>query len=94
LEAGEPNLDFVVKGPPPYKYADVKTPVNRGNLEPQALSIGKKSFYQKGGTDDVMHIIDLKNIPPGLKAKFITDVEAGASGAAGRHVDGIFFINN
>jgi hypothetical protein len=60
LKNGEPNLDFKVDGPPPFKYADVKTPVNRGNLVAQAEGIGKKIVLQKAGASDVLHVIDLK----------------------------------
>jgi hypothetical protein len=91
LEKGDPNLDFKVDGPPPFKFADVKTPVNRGNLTAQAEGIGEKSFLQKGGTNDVLHVIDLKNIPTAEKAAFEANVikAAKATGSS----DGIVFIN-
>ena len=95
LSKGEPNLDFVIDGPEPYKFSDVKTSVNRGNLESQAQSIGKKSFLQKGGKDDVLHIVDLKNVPQVDKAEFIKNVTDGALNAANGKgsAKGIVFIN-
>jgi len=88
LAKGDPNLDFKVEGPPPFKFADVKTPVNRGNLVTQAEGIGKKIFLQKAGASDVLHIVDLKNIPPAEKPTFKANVikEAGSP-------TGIVFIN-
>ncbi|WP_336715293.1 hypothetical protein [Chryseobacterium mucoviscidosis] len=88
VKNGDPDLDFKVDGPPPYKYADVKTPVNRGDLEVQAIHIGKKITTQKGGADDVAHIVDLKNIPTDQKAIFVKNVINGANSSKG-----IIFIN-
>ncbi|WP_415327961.1 hypothetical protein [Chryseobacterium sp. MMS23-Vi53] len=88
VKNGEPDLDFKVDGPPPYKYADVKTPVNRGDLEAQATHIGKKITMQKGGTNDVAHIVDLKNIPQTQKTIFINNVINAANSPKG-----IIFIN-
>jgi hypothetical protein len=88
LSKGDPNLDFKVKGPPPYKWADVKTPVNRGNLTTQAEGIGEKIVLQKAGAGDVLHVIDLKNIPIAEKASFKANVIKAAGSP-----NGIVFIN-
>lgn len=94
LSQGEPNLDFKVGGPPPYKYADVKTPIEPGSkrgvdVQNQAAGIGKKTMKQKAGAKDVLHVIDLKNIPPADKGAFKQIVldNAGSS-------EGIVFIND
>ncbi len=89
LEIGDPNLDFKIDGPVPYKWADVKTPINRGDLKKMAINIGKKSKLQKGGARDVLHIIDLKNIPVDYKLNFQKFVIEGAGSS-----DGMVFINN
>lgn len=86
---GEPDLDFKIDGPDPYKWTDVKTPVNRGDLTRMAEGIGKKIPLQKGGTNDVLHIVDLKNIPLSEKASFQQTVINSAGSQ-----DGIVFINN
>ena len=88
LKKGDPNLDFKIEGPPPYKWADVKTPVNRGNLASQAEGIGNKTVLQKAGASDVLHVIDLKNIPAAEKPTFKADVIKAAGSP-----DGIVFIN-
>ena len=89
LKRGEPNLDFKIDGPPPYKWVDIKTPVNRGNLDKMAEGIGKKIPIQKGGSTDVLHIIDLKNIPAAQKAKFQQKVIDTLGNS-----EGVEFINN
>ncbi len=86
---GEPDLDFKIDGPDPYRWTDVKTPVNRGNLTRMAEGIGKKIPLQKAGANDVLHIVDLKNIPSSQKVGFQQSV-IDAAGSS----DGIVFINN
>lgn len=85
----QPNLDFIIDGPAPYKYADVKTPANFGYLDVMAIKIGRNSVLQKGGTDSVLHLVDLKNIPSAQKARFEQNVRKGAKDSAGFE-----FINN
>lgn len=85
----QPNLDFITDGPGPYRYADIKTPANFGDLDIMAIKIGRKSVLQKGGTDSVLHIIDLKNIPSAQKARFQQNVIKESKGSAGFE-----FINN
>ena len=89
LSRGEPNLDYKVDGPEPYRYSDVKTPVNRGNLTEMAENMGKKITRQKGGSNDVLHVVDLKNIPPAQRAAFREAVIRSAGSS-----DGIVFIND
>jgi|GEM_PF-4617039 len=88
LSLGEPNLDFKIDGPKPYNWADVKTPVNMGDLSKQAKGIGKKVTLQKAGSVDVLHVIDLKKIPPVEKANFMQEVVNSAGSP-----NGIVFIN-
>ncbi|WP_241314379.1 peptidoglycan-binding domain-containing protein [Chryseobacterium arthrosphaerae] len=88
VKGGDPDLDFKIDGPPPYKYADVKTPVNRGDLLKQATHIGKKITFQKAGANDVIHIVDLKNIPSAERTIFMENVINGAQSP-----NGIIFIN-
>jgi len=52
---GEPNLDFVIDGPGPYKYVDVKNPKDQRKFDKKpnsndnaAESMGKKITMQKG----------------------------------------------
>ena len=72
-------MDFKIDGPPPFEFADVKTPVNRGNLTSQAEGIGKKITLQKAGAKDVLHIVDLKNLPSTEKPIFKQQVlQAGS----------------
>lgn len=67
----EPNLDFIIDGPPPYKYADVKTPVSTKYrpVEKQADDVMQGINAQKA--NDVLHIVDLKNFSPQEKAQFM-----------------------
>lgn len=94
LSKGEPNLDFKVDGPPPFKYVDVKTPIEPGSkkgvdVEKQAAGIGKKTKFQKAGAKDVLHIVDLKNIGPADKAQFKEIVIDNAGSQ-----EGLIFIND
>jgi hypothetical protein len=68
LEAGEPNLDFVVDG----GYADVKTPVApiKRPLSVQAQNIAIKTNVYG---NDVKVIVDLKNLNSADKAQFKSD---------------------
>jgi len=88
LKKREPNLDFKIDGPPPYKWADVKTPINRGDLTVMATGIGEKIILQKAGASDVLHIVELKNIPRAEKSAFKANV-IKATGSS----NGIVFIN-
>lgn len=47
------------------------------------------SVLQKVGADDVLHVVDLKNIPTTEKATFMNDVIQSAGSPTG-----IVFINN
>lgn len=69
LEAGEPNLDFVVDG----GYADVKTPVDpiKRPLSVQAQNIAIKTNVYG---NDVKVIVDLKNLNSADKAQFKSDL--------------------
>ena len=58
------------------------------NLAEQAKGIGRKTFLQKGNAADVLHIVDLKNIPHTEKAAFKSNVIDGAGLSTG-----IVFIN-
>jgi len=84
LEAGEPNLDFVVDG----GYAEVKTPVNPRYrpLSVQAKDIATQiNLYD----DDVKVIIDLKQLNPDGKAQFKSNlVNANAD------MKKIYFLND
>ena len=80
LKAGEPNLDFVIDGPKPYKYVDIKNPIDpkkfpnsKGkseSIEKMATRMGKKITQQKGSSDNVLHIIDREMLPSATKAEF------------------------
>lgn len=95
----EPNLDFKIDGPGPYKYADIKIPIdfeNLGkitvdfrNLDKVANRMGRKITLQKGGADNVLHIVDLKKIPFAQHARFQENVLKAAGSS-----DGIVFINS
>jgi hypothetical protein len=59
----------------PYKWADVKQPIEpdsrpNSSLERQASGVGKSILKQKAGAKDVLHVVDLKNIPPESKVLF------------------------
>jgi hypothetical protein len=98
LENGEPNLDFVIDGPGPYKYVDVKNPIDprkysSAKKKPESFNkiakrIGEKIRKQKGGSNDVLHIVDLEKLPSEIKANFTQKVIE----SAGRP-NGIEFIN-
>ena len=98
LENGEPNLDFVIDGPGPYKYVDVKNLIDprkysSAKKKPESFNkiakrIGEKIRKQKGGSNDVLHIVDLEKLPPEIKANFTQKVIE----SAGRP-NGIEFIN-
>ena len=98
LKEGEPNLDFVIDGPKPYKYVDLKNPIDpkkfpnaKGkseSIEKMATRMGKKITQQKGSFDDVLHIVDLEMLPSEKKAEFSQKlIEAAGS------PDHITFIN-
>ena len=98
LENGEPNLDFLIDGPGPYKYVDVKNPIDprkysSAKKKPESFNkiakrIGEKIRKQKGGSNDVLHIVDLEKLPSEIKANFTQKVIE----SAGRP-NGIEFIN-
>jgi hypothetical protein len=77
LNKGEPNLDFVVDGSGSYKYVDVKKQIDPRKFPPakekpesfnkMAKRIGEKITKQKGGSDKVLHIVDLEQIPSEVK---------------------------
>jgi hypothetical protein len=79
LTKGEPNLDFKIKGPEPYRYCDVKTPIEPGrfpktSITDQAGKIARNIKTQKAGSSDVLHIVDLKNVPSADRAVFKAEV--------------------
>ena len=88
LKKGEPNLDFVVDGPGSYKYVDVKNPIDPRKFPPakekpesfnkMAKRIGEKITKQKGGSDNVLHIVDLEQIPPEVKENITKKIIEGA----------------
>lgn len=98
LNAGEPNLDFVVSGPGNYKFVDVKNPIDPSTFPTtkektetvieMAKRMGKKIARQKGGSDDVLHIVDMEKFPSDKKTEFIQGLIEGAGGP-----DHINFIN-
>ena len=96
LKKGEPNLDFVVDGPGPYKYVDVKNPIDPGKfpgrktetIPKMSKRIGKKITMQKAGSDKVLHIVDLEQIPDEQKDIVVENVIDGAGSA-----ESIDFIN-
>lgn len=98
LDEGEPNLDFVVEGPGPYRYVDVKTPINPNKFPPakkkpetfskMSSRMGKKIIKQKGDSDEVLHIVDLDEIPSNMKEKVSDKIVEGAGSQ-----NGIEFIN-
>ncbi len=47
-----------------------------------------KTVIQKAGANDVIHIVDLRNIPKSARPAFMADVIKGAGSP-----DGIEFIN-
>lgn len=89
--SGEPDLDFKIDGPEPYKYCDVKTPVDPKYrpLSKQAAEVGENITAQKGGSKDVLHIVDMKNVPAADKVSFKANVLKSAGSS-----DGIEFIND
>ncbi len=61
----DPNLDFKIDGPPPYKGCDIKAPVSP-ELRPISLQIddiAKNIFEQKANAKDVLHVVNIKEIP-------------------------------
>ena len=99
LKKGEPNLDFAIEGPGNYRYADVKTPRdpssfprNPKNRPPSlakvARTIGNQIRNQKGGSDDVIHVVNLFHIPSDKIQTFKENLIKGAENS-----DGIVFIN-
>ena len=99
LKKGEPNLDFAIEGPGNYRYADVKTPRdpssfdrNPKNRPPSlakvARTIGNQIRNQKGGSDDVIHVVNLFHIPSDKIQTFKENLIKGAGNS-----DGIVFIN-
>lgn len=50
--------------------------------------MGAKIRKQKGGSNDVLHIVDLEKLPSEIKAKFLEKVRGGAV-----RPNGIEFIN-
>lgn len=88
LNKGEPNLDFVVDGPGSYNYVDVKNPIDPRKFAPakkkpesfnkMAKRIGEKITKQKGGSDKVLHIVDLEQIPSEVKESITKKVIEGA----------------
>lgn len=88
LNKGEPNLDFVVDGPGSYKYVDVKNPIDPRKFPPakekpesfnkMAKRIGEKITKQKGGSDKVLHIVDLEQIPSEIKENITKKIIEGA----------------
>ena len=99
IKKGEPNLDFAIEGPGNYRYADVKTPRdpssfdrNPKNRPPSlakvARTIGNQIRNQKGGSDDVIHVVNLFHIPSDKIQTFKENLIKGAENS-----DGIVFIN-
>ena len=88
LNKGEPNLDFAVDGPGSYNYVDVKNPIDPGRFPPakkkpesfnkMAKRIGEKITKQKGGSDKVLHIVDLEQIPSEVKENITKKIIEGA----------------
>ena len=88
LNKGEPNLDFVINEPGLYKYVDVKNPIDPRKFPPakekpesfnkMAKRIGEKIRKQKGGSDEVLHIVDLDQIPSEVKENITKKIIEGA----------------
>lgn len=88
LKKGEPNLDFVVDGPGSYQYVDVKNPIDPRKFPPAKKKpesfnkigrrIGEKITKQKGGSDRVLHIVDLEQIPSEVKENITKKIIEGA----------------
>lgn len=98
LKAGDQNLDFVIDGPKPYKFVDVKNPMDPKNfpnskgqtesIAKMANRMGTKITQQKGGSNEVLHIVDLENLASATKPEFCKKlIEAAGSSEA------IKFIN-
>ena len=99
LKKGEPNLDFAIERPGNYRYADVKTPRdpssfprNPKNRPPSlakvARTIGNQIRNQKGGSDNVIHVVNFFHIPSDKIQTFKENLIKGAGNS-----DGIVFIN-
>lgn len=84
LDAGEPNLDFVIDG----GYADVKIPVDpiKRPLFVQAQNIATKTNIYG---NDVKVIVDLKNLNSADKAQFKSDFAN-----AGADMNKVYFLND
>ena len=77
LNKGYFNLDFIVDGPGPYKYVDVKNPIDPRkfpsakkqpeSFDKMAKRIGENIKNQKGGSDGVLHVADLEQISSQVK---------------------------
>ena len=88
LNKGEPNLDFVIDGPGSYEYVDVKNSTDPRKCPPakkksesfnkMAKRIGEKITKQKGGSDKVLHIVDLEEITTNMKEKVSEKIVEGA----------------
>lgn len=98
LQSGKPNLDFVIDGPKPYKFVGVKNPIDPKrfpNSKGKSKSIakiaermGNKITQQKGGSNEVLHIVDLENLASPTKPEFCKKlIETTGSS------EGIKFIN-
>lgn len=80
LKAGEPNLDFVIDGSKPQKFVDLKNPIDlkrfpnsKGKSESiakMAERMGNKITQQKGGSNKVLHLVDLENLASPTKPEF------------------------
>ncbi len=88
LNKGEPNLDLVVDGPASYEDVYVKNPIDTKKFPPakkkpesfnkMTKRIGEKITKQKGGSDKVLHIVDLEQIPSEIKENFSKKITEGA----------------
>ena len=99
MRKSEPNLDFLIEGPENYRYADIKTPRDPSSfprnpknrppsLEKVARTIGKQIRNQKGGSDNVIHVVNLFHISSDKIETFKENLIQGATNS-----DGIVFIN-
>jgi hypothetical protein len=73
---GGPDLDFQIDGPAPYKWCDIKTPVDPKlrELKDQVTDIANNISGQKAGSNDVMHVVDLINVPLDARADFMDQI--------------------
>lgn len=86
----DPDLDFKIDGPEPYKWADTKRPVDPStrSLDKQSTETAANIKDQKAGSADVLHIVDLQEIPQELRISFKESVISKIG-----NTDGIIFIN-